>query len=380
MWYFLFLLGLSLGSQGIDGSNLSGNKRTCSGSQGKFLKQEGCLIETCNDGFVKESFAEECLEMIEKIIADKLEKTLVEKGCSSNNEVLDDPPNVMYIGSINIGQMALELPSFTPLSNCSIPKYPEDKVHEAVTGVIDGKIMSCGGANRKYIKLSSCHMLDGSTWKRQPSMRHVRLGAASSMTDDGWMVTGGYDTDYNDVKSTEIFSDGVWREGVKLPWAFTGHCQITSKAGVLIVGFNWDTARKSEEHGQVGYLIVGRLEAGRWKTLSSKSSRMRYDQSCELIDEEKLVVMGGNHYRNTMDIFDLRSNTWSKGPELPVEMYRGHSTVYQKDLYIIDMYQGSVYTIPTTMQGDWKEVTKLGRIPDREVHPAPVVKLNQLGC
>ena len=51
-------------------------------------------------------------------------------------------------------------------------------------------------------------MFDGSTWKRQPSMRHVRLGAASSMTDDGWMVTGGYDTDYEEVKSTEIFSDG----------------------------------------------------------------------------------------------------------------------------------------------------------------------------
>ena len=69
-----------------------------------------------------------------------------------------------------------------------------------------------------------------------------------------------------------------------------------------------------------------------------------------------------------------------KGPEMPVEMYRGHSTIYKKDLYIIDMYKGSVYTIPTTMQGEWKEVTKLGRIPDREVHPAPVVKLNQLGC
>ena len=41
--------------------------------------------------------------------------------------------------------MALELPSFTQLTNCSIPEYPEDKVAEAVTGVIDGKIMSCGG-------------------------------------------------------------------------------------------------------------------------------------------------------------------------------------------------------------------------------------------
>ena len=43
-----------------------------------------------------------------------------------------------------IGKMALELPSCTPL-NCSIPKYPEERLEQAVTGVVDGKIMSCGG-------------------------------------------------------------------------------------------------------------------------------------------------------------------------------------------------------------------------------------------
>ena len=70
-----------------------------------------------------------------------------------------------------------------------------------------------------------------------------------------------------------------------------------------------------------------------------------------------------------------------KGPDIPVGLYRGYSTIYQGNLYIIDnMQNGSVYSIPMTMQGNWKEVTKLGRIPDREVHPAPVVKLKQLGC
>ena len=44
-----------------------------------------------------------------------------------------------------IGQQALELPTFAPLSGCSIPEYPEDKIHQAVTVVVDGKIMSCGG-------------------------------------------------------------------------------------------------------------------------------------------------------------------------------------------------------------------------------------------
>ena len=68
-------------------------------------------------------------------------------------------------------------------------------------------------------------------------MKHARGSAAASMTDNGWMVTGGMDKNhYDQLKSTEIFSDGSWRQGVELPWAFSGHCQITSKYGVIVVG------------------------------------------------------------------------------------------------------------------------------------------------
>ena len=77
-------------------------------------------------------------------------------------------------------------------------------------------------------------------------------------------------------------------------------------------GYNRDTAVDSEDHGSVGSLVVERLEAGQWNVLSSKYTRMRYYHSCELIGEAKLLIMGGNHYRNTMNIFDLKSNTWKK--------------------------------------------------------------------
>ena len=79
-------------------------------------------------------------------------------------------------------------------------------------------------------------MLDGSTWREQPSMKYVRWGAAASMTNEGWMVTGGHDSGYRHVKETEIFADGSWKEGVRLPWAFSGHCQVTSKSGVIVAG------------------------------------------------------------------------------------------------------------------------------------------------
>ena len=51
------------------------------------------------------------------------------------------PLDVMYVG----GSKAVELPSFTLLSNCSIFNHPEGELYRAVTGMVDGKIMSCGG-------------------------------------------------------------------------------------------------------------------------------------------------------------------------------------------------------------------------------------------
>ena len=67
-------------------------------------------------------------------------------------------------------------------------------------------------------------------------MKGVRWGAAASMTNNGWLVTGGLDRNDNRLKSSEIFADGSWKESVSLPWTFTGHCQITSKSGVIVAG------------------------------------------------------------------------------------------------------------------------------------------------
>ena len=47
----------------------------------------------------------------------------------------------MYLGHYG----AFKLPSFTPASNCSIPKHPVKRLRYAVTGIVNGKIMSCGG-------------------------------------------------------------------------------------------------------------------------------------------------------------------------------------------------------------------------------------------
>ena len=70
-----------------------------------------------------------------------------------------------------------------------------------------------------------------------PDMKHKRVFAAVSMTDDdSMMVTGGKDEYYDWLSSTEIFTGGKWKEGPRMPVKMFGHCQVTSKKGVVVAG------------------------------------------------------------------------------------------------------------------------------------------------
>ena len=69
-----------------------------------------------------------------------------------------------------------------------------------------------------------------------PDMKHKRHFPAASMTDDNsMMVTGGHDGNSR-LSSTEIFTDGKWKEGPRMPVKMAGHCQVTSKKGVVVAG------------------------------------------------------------------------------------------------------------------------------------------------
>ena len=125
----------------------------------------------------------------------------------------------------------------------------------------------------------------------------------------------------------------------------------------------------------------------------------RVGHSCELLDEDRLVVIGGrNKYNKNVDILNLGSFSWSKvkiklnevkqytgfvdfqGPHLPVEMDYDFSIVYQDTLFIIETSKGFVYSIPTSLTGRWKNIGELGKLPSQQVFPAPVLKESDFKC
>ena len=57
---------------------------------------------------------------------------------------------------------------------------------------------------------------------------------------------------------------------------------------------------------------VFRLVGGNWTQLTEMNWTNRYGHSCQLVQNEKLVVLGGYEHNHRVDIFDLATLTWSK--------------------------------------------------------------------
>ena len=88
----------------------------------------------------------------------------------------------------------------------------------------------------KHNTQSGCHLLDEGSWRSQPSLKTNKREAAASLTNSGMMMVTGGENSHTFLSSTEIFTGGQWEEGTELPAKMSGHCQVTSSAGVIVAG------------------------------------------------------------------------------------------------------------------------------------------------
>merc|ERR1719474_753293 len=288
----------------------------------------------------------------------------------SNEKVIQHstpPDDILYLGSEFLG-----LPSFKPLPNCSAASHPaHERLRHAVTGVMEGKIFTCGGVDLKsgWDTQSSCNLMEKGSWIPQPGMKHRRSGAAASVTNEGGMlVTGGTNEEHVVLSSTEFFKDGAWIKYPNLPVNMTFHCQVTTGSGAVVAGIDMDNGLRR--------FHVYRPENGEWNKLVEENQfSFRYGHSCQLLTNERLVILGGENFQDKVDILDLKSLTWSSGPRMPIKLTHNFSVFYQGILYVIRWEVGDVYSIAENLTGEWVAVRLYGNdIPIRQVFPAPIVK------
>ena len=61
-----------------------------------------------------------------------------------------------------------------------------------------------------------------------------------------------------------------------------------------------------------GTFHVYRLKQRQWNKISERKWKWRSGNSCELLDEDTMVVIGGYGYGKSVDILNLISLSWSK--------------------------------------------------------------------
>merc|ERR1719244_1484516 len=217
----LFLLFFCL-LQISQGGKVSNRKTSCTGSQDTSAWQEGCLMYTCKGGIKQQSFAEECVGLVKKIVEEVVKKKLTETGCSSETQSSNlhyEIPGIIIAGGQKQTSVKLINPETSHLDVCDLPNTP-DRFTDHSLDLVDGTLIMCGSyfgspgkARRKnetelhqFFAVSTCLQLspkdtEWTIFAKIPLKRQQ----VSLVTDKGVLLIGGY----NDYSVNLVKKDGT---------------------------------------------------------------------------------------------------------------------------------------------------------------------------
>jgi len=262
------------------------------------------------------------------------------------------------------------LPSFHCTTPCEdwVPPHPLKELQGAVAGLHLGSLIICGGRDASNTWQSSCHTLTAAGWEQSDSLPGPAQYAAVSQGPGGLLVTGGITGYSGRTNRTQTYSGAGWTLGPALPVNVSGHCQVNTEEGVVVVG-------GQSEDFMMGYSArVFLLQAGRWTELPSMSTP-REGHACVLYNHELWAIGGAT---SSVEILNLGTKTWRAGPAVPESMYLNQAVVYENQLYAIDE-DGPVYRLS---EYNWLKVAdiQLWALKERPLFPAPIVNRQSLKC
>ena len=197
-----------------------------------------------------------------------------------------------------------------------LPDYPGAAVGSVGT-YIDGMALVCGGITKdRTAAIEKCHFYNQSSksWELKVSMGAARSVPAGAMMSNGqWWVTGGSTISY-DLASTEVFNGKEFSAYVDLPEKRKGHnlVQVNTTHFMLLGGYSptsrvWMFDSSTELWTSKQDLLESRS--------ATQAGLVKY------ADGRRAVVVAGSYEIKSSEIFDLDSETWRAGPDLPVSAY-----------------------------------------------------------
>jgi hypothetical protein len=190
------------------------------------------------------------------------------------------------------------------------------------------KPMICGGQDKSISK--QCFSFEEKEWIHLASLNTKRHFAAISPSPypskfQKVFVTGGLNGD-SKLKTTEVLTEQGWKTlAQSLPVTVYGHCSVlVNSTTVMIIG-----GRQNDSTSPNTYFFNTETEV--W-TEGPQLKNRRSGHSCGRIrknrqSQEFSIVVAGGYYKlsllSSVEILDLGSKEWRKGPDLPFGIYEG---------------------------------------------------------
>ena len=90
----------------------------------------------------------------------------------------------------------------------------------------------------------------------------------------------------------------------------------------------------------VSFAFVQMSFAQNWEKINSPTScTKRHENSLVAVDNQ-IILIGGRGLKPT-EIFDIKTNTWTKKAEPPIELHHFQAVELNKEIYIVAAFTGS---------------------------------------
>ena len=180
----------------------------------------------------------------------------------------------------------------------------------------------CGGGY-PTVPTNECKTFENGAWRSFGSMNESRFNFAITKSpfgnDTKLFLSGGYN--YQMLATAEVLTkDGFEKAPVQLPVSMDFHCMVMlNSTSIIVLGGREGSRYTVDTH-------ILNTETMQWSD-GPRLSSLRLAPNCARIakssheTEKSIIVAGGLYFDgsdlSSVEILDVASNQWLKGPELP---------------------------------------------------------------
>ena len=228
--------------------------------------------------------------------------------------------NLELISPNNIWTDLKSVEVFSPSGRCNRKLQPlPHPARNPLLELVDGSLVACGGSvgdeeQKEPGRLCWQYCAGNDSWVHTTDLKHRRRYSSSTSVGGTMFVTGGYIPEEGRMSSTEVWRKrNGWKEGTEINPGRDGHCSVSLGRAGFIVSGGWMAESLVQMYD---------LRSKTWTNLSSMPGEAeRAYHGCAMLNQTHMIIAGGKgtadkRHLSSSWIFDIPLGLWSRAGDM----------------------------------------------------------------